>query len=189
MIVFAIDAEAGDWRDDVAGEAIVRRALDAVQAAGDLPPRPDPGPGPGPVPDTLKGLVSGTEFDLSILLTDDAHMRALNRQWRGVDRPTNVLSFPAEDRVPGTVPRLAMLGDVVVAHETLHREAAAESIRPADHFAHLLIHGVLHLFGHDHDTEAKAWRMEAIEVAALASLGIADPYAHYGATEAGGPDA
>ena len=174
MIVFAIDVEGGDWRDDVAGDHVVRRALDAVQAAANLPR--------GPAPDAVTGHAFGTEFDLSILLSDDAHVRELNRAWRGVDRPTNVLSFPAEDRVPGVAPRLAMLGDVVMAHETLHREAAAEGKRPVDHFTHLLVHGVLHLFGHDHDTDARARAMEAIEVCALRSLGIADPYAHYDAT-------
>ena len=165
MIRYDIDIEAGDW-SDLAGDRAIRRALDAVEAAGSLP-------------SGLAGPAtpSATPFDLSILLTDDGRMRELNHRWRGVDRPTNVLSFPAEDRTPDAPPRLAMLGDVVVAHETLHREAREGGIRPVDHFTHLIIHGVLHLFGHDHLNDADAERMEAIETQALATLGIADPYA------------
>lgn len=160
--------EAGDWRD-LAHDAAIRRALEAVTAAGDLAADPPP---------------ADTALELSLLLTDDAHIRELNRRWRGQDKPTNVLSFPAEDRVPGVAPLVPMLGDVVMAHETLHREAQAQGKRTADHFAHLLIHGVLHLFGHDHDTDERAALMEGIEVRALRTLGIADPYAHNGATPA-----
>ncbi|MDJ1158750.1 rRNA maturation RNase YbeY [Chelatococcus sp. SYSU_G07232] len=120
--------------------------------------------------------------ELSIVLTDDASIRGLNRQWRGLDKPTNVLSFPG-----AAVDRLAEaphLGDIVVAFETVQREAEAEGKSLADHTAHLVIHGLLHLLGYDHETDAEAEDMEAREVAALARLGIADPYADAGAVPA-----
>lgn len=113
--------------------------------------------------------------ELSLLLTDDKRIRAVNREWRGFDKPTNVLSFPA---VPAE--RIAMspvLGDIVLAFETLAREAEAEQKSLGDHLSHLVIHGLLHLLGEDHESEAEAQRMEAMETAALARLGIADPYA------------
>jgi probable rRNA maturation factor len=112
--------------------------------------------------------------EISMLFTDDAGVRELNRQWRGQDKATNVLSFPAPEAsgVPG--PRL--LGDVALAYETMEREADAEGKRFEDHLAHLVVHGTLHLLGYDHELEAQAEIMEALEVKALATLGIADPY-------------
>ncbi|MFJ5367621.1 rRNA maturation RNase YbeY [Bosea sp. CER48] len=113
--------------------------------------------------------------ELSMLLTDDRRIRIVNRDWRGFDKATNVLSFPAAppERIAGS----PLLGDIVIAFETVEREARAESKDIADHLRHLVIHGLLHLLGEDHETEAEARRMEALEVEALASLGIADPYA------------
>lgn len=113
--------------------------------------------------------------ELSVLLTDDRRIRIVNRDWRGFDKATNVLSFPAAapERIEGS----PLLGDIVVAYETVAREAQAEGKSLPDHFRHLVIHGLLHLLGEDHETETEAQRMEALEVAALAHLGIADPYA------------
>lgn len=116
-----------------------------------------------------------------VVFADDEAVRALNRDFRAKDAPTNVLSFPADTSFPGSEmetdadgPRL---GDVILGYETCAREAAERGISLADHAAHLVLHGVLHLLGYDHTTEAEAERMEAIERAALQRLGIADPYA------------
>ena len=106
---------------------------------------------------------------LTVALADDKAVRALNRRDRGKDRPTNVLSYPSGDR--------AFLGDIVLARQTVWREAKAQKKSPADHMTHLVVHGVLHLLGHDHETsDADAERMEALERRVLATLGIADPY-------------
>lgn len=115
------------------------------------------------------------DAELSLLLTDDAHIRVLNRQWRDQDKPTNVLSFPSadeDDDEPGP-----LIGDVIVAHETTAREAAEEGKSFEDHFTHLLVHGLLHLFGYDHIEDDEAEEMEAFETEILAGLGVADPYA------------
>ena len=113
--------------------------------------------------------------ELSVLLTGDAEIQILNRDYRAEDKPTNVLSFPAGDEGAAGRPRL--LGDVVLALETIVREAEAQSKPLADHLSHLTVHGVLHLLGHDHETEAQATAMEALETEILHGLGIADPYA------------
>ncbi|MCO5090477.1 rRNA maturation RNase YbeY [Bosea sp. (in: a-proteobacteria)] len=113
--------------------------------------------------------------ELSLLLTDDRRIRIVNRDWRGFDKATNVLSFPAAP--PARIAQSPLLGDIVIAYETVVREADAEGKSVADHLRHLAIHGLLHLLGEDHETEAQARRMEALEVAALARLGISDPYA------------
>jgi len=110
--------------------------------------------------------------ELSLVLADDATVRDLNRRWRGQDRPTNVLSFPAGG---GPAP-VALLGDVVLAFETVAREADEQGKSLGDHLAHLVVHGVLHLLGHDHEQDRAAKRMEALETGILAGLGIADPY-------------
>jgi probable rRNA maturation factor len=110
--------------------------------------------------------------ELAIRLTDDAELRRLNRAFRGIDKPTNVLSFPATDS-PEPV---GALGDVALAFETVAAEAARQGKAPADHLSHLVVHGVLHLLGFDHARRAEARTMEGLEVAALAGLGIADPY-------------
>lgn len=120
-----------------------------------------------------KAKVAGIA-ELSIVLTDDAEQRALNRDWRGVDRPTNVLSFP---QIEPFSPVAGILGDITLARQTLEREAAELGKSLEDHFTHLVIHGFLHILGYDHVEEADALVMEGLETQILASLGIADPYA------------
>jgi probable rRNA maturation factor len=122
---------------------------------------------------TWEAAGSGTA-ELSVMLSSDTEIQALNRDYRGKDKPTNVLSFPAGDEGAAGRPRL--LGDVVLALETIKREAAAQSKPLADHLSHLTVHGVLHLLGHDHETETQATAMEALETEILHGLGIADPY-------------
>ncbi|HXQ50288.1 MAG TPA: rRNA maturation RNase YbeY [Stellaceae bacterium] len=112
--------------------------------------------------------------ELSLLLADDTLVRTLNRRWRGRNRATNVLSFPSGDAGARGRPRL--LGDVVLAYETVAREAAEQGKTLADHMAHLVTHGVLHLVGFDHEEDAQALRMERLERRILARLGVADPY-------------
>lgn len=114
--------------------------------------------------------------EISVTLSDDAAVRELNREWRGKDKPTNILSFPMRQLRPGDRPG-PLLGDLVLARETLRREAEAEGKTAADHARHLVVHGTLHLLGYDHETDADADRMEALEVAILRGLGVADPYA------------
>ena len=126
----------------------------------------------------LRHLAIDEPLEISLVFTDDAEQRVLNRDWRGKDRPTNVLSFPNMDddgpAVPG-LPRL--LGDVVLARETVAREAGEQGKTLADHTTHLLVHGTLHLLGYDHETAADAAEMEALERDVLKGLGVADPYA------------
>jgi probable rRNA maturation factor len=119
------------------------------------------------------------ESELAVMLTDDAGIRTLNRNWRGIDRPTNVLSFPALQlrgpRGPDDAPR--MLGDIAIAYETTRKEADEEQ-RPFDHhLSHLAVHGFLHLIGHDHEKDQEADTMESLERDILSQLGIPDPYA------------
>ena len=117
----------------------------------------------------------------SILFTSDERIHALNKQWRERDKPTNVLSFPMLTRdelidLSAEGPP-EMLGDIALAYETCAREAAEKGVSLQDHATHLIVHGLLHLTGYDHETgEEDAERMEALEVAILAKLGIADPY-------------
>jgi rRNA maturation RNase YbeY len=123
------------------------------------------------------GVVQGPP---DVVLGDDALLRRLNRQWRGQDKPTNVLAFPTADGAPAPVDSQPgaplLLGDVILAFGTVADEAVAQGKALADHFTHLVVHGVLHLLGFDHEEAAAAMRMEALETAVLARLGIADPY-------------
>jgi probable rRNA maturation factor len=145
--------EAARWNRRLpAAPALVRRAARrALEAAG--PDHP---------------------AELAIVLVDDRRQRALNKQWRGKDKPTNVLAFPGTSTVPVGTP--LPLGDVVLAIETIDDEAEAQSKKLADHVTHLVIHGVLHLLGFDHDKPSRAKRMEALETKLLDQMGIADPY-------------
>jgi probable rRNA maturation factor len=118
---------------------------------------------------------------VSLSLADDARLRALNLRWRGMDKPTNVLSFPSAPRDrSGEAPTL---GDIALAYETLRREAEELDVPLADHFRRLIAHGFLHLIGYDHLTDEEAERMEALETRILARLGAADPYAREVADE------
>lgn len=117
----------------------------------------------------------------SVLFTSDEEVHVLNREWRAKDKPTNVLSFPMLERedllelAPDGPPE--MLGDIALAHETCAREAAEKGVSVEHHATHLIIHGLLHLAGHDHEiSDADAEAMEALETKALAILGIPDPY-------------
>ena len=125
--------------------------------------------------DTAAREISAPSGEIAVMLVDDEAMRGLNRQWRGQDKPTNVLSFPAAP-IPGT-PGASHLGDIAVAFETTAREAAAEEKTLAQHLAHLAVHGYLHLLGYDHENVKDAEAMERTETAILARLGIPDPYA------------
>jgi probable rRNA maturation factor len=110
---------------------------------------------------------------VSLCLSDDAHLRELNARWRGPDKPTNVLSFPAAQRAGPA----SMLGDIALAYETIAREAETSGVTLADHYRRLVAHGFLHLLGYDHRTDEEAGRMEALEKRILARVGVADPYA------------
>ncbi|WP_029057806.1 rRNA maturation RNase YbeY [Stappia stellulata] len=125
-------------------------------------------------------LVPGAE--LSVLLSDDARVRVLNREWRGKDTPTNVLSFPGGDE--DEPPYGPLLGDLALARETVAREADEMGISFSDHLTHLVAHGFLHLFGYDHIDDRDAEEMESLERRILAELGMADPYGDVPATPA-----
>jgi probable rRNA maturation factor len=151
----AIVAEDGDWRAFGPVEDAVRQAAAALARRLSVPP--------------------GSEA--SIVLGSDALVRRLNKTFRSKDAATNVLSFPFQ-RPPGAGPEgEAYLGDVVLAAETVAREAETRRLAPSHHLQHLVVHGLLHLLGHDHQSEAEAEAMERLEAEILATMGIADPYA------------
>jgi probable rRNA maturation factor len=112
-------------------------------------------------------------YEVSIVLADDTFIRDLNKNWRGKDKPTNVLSFP-QDADPGHGP--VTLGDIIMAYETIAQEATAQNKTFADHALHLAIHGLLHLLGYDHENDRQAEDMEALEILILGRLGIKNPY-------------
>jgi probable rRNA maturation factor len=120
------------------------------------------------------GSLAAAPLILGLILTDDAEQRGLNRTYRGRDAPTNVLSFAIGD--PAPVGSAVLLGDVVLAFATVEREAAEQHKPLAEHLRHLVVHGVLHLLGFDHQSAAEAEVMEAREVEILANLGVPDPY-------------
>ena len=157
----AIDADP-EW-DSSDWSAIARSAAEAAIAESAFP-------------QLGKGA---REVELSIRLTSDEQVRMLNAQWRGKDKPTNVLSFPMSEpgdfEVTNEAPGL-MLGDIILARGVCEAEAADKAIPVNDHAAHLLVHGTLHLLGYDHHHDEDANDMESREVRALARLGIADPY-------------
>lgn len=152
-LAVALDVETDAWRAVPELDGFVERALG--QAA------------------RRSGVAFADGAEVSVLLCDDAMIRSLNRDWRSIDKPTNVLSFPA----PGPLSQRPLLGDIAVAWETTRREATDEHKSVADHLAHLLVHGFLHLVGHEHDADSDADAMEILETSILADLGIADPYA------------
>jgi probable rRNA maturation factor len=120
------------------------------------------------------GALSTEGGEVSILLTDDSEIARLNRDWRGIDKPTNVLSFPASSRGGGQGEKL--LGDIVIAYETLERESRNESRAFLHHLSHLVVHGFLHLNGYDHETDGQAEEMEGLESRIMMHLNMPDPY-------------
>lgn len=147
QVTIDLAIDAGDWNRIADAGAIVQQAIETAARDAD-----------------------GDDGEVAILLTDDTAIRTLNRQWRGMDKPTNVLSFPAAEGAGDH------LGDIAIALETLIREAEQEGKLPAHHLAHLAVHGYLHLVGYDHENEEDAQAMERLEAAILARLGISDPY-------------
>jgi len=149
------------WPDSFDWEALAERA---AAAAADIAPE-----------------LANTRLETSVVFTSDAEIHTLNREWRQRDKPTNVLSFPMLER--DDLLALAadgppeMLGDIALAHETCAREASDKGVALEHHAAHLIVHGLLHLAGHDHEiSPAQADAMEALEVKALALMGVEDPY-------------
>ncbi len=112
--------------------------------------------------------------EVSIVLSDDSEIAKLNRNWRGIDKPTNVLSFPASGQRAGN--NVLLFGDIIIAYETLKRECDDENRIFLHHLAHLAVHGFLHLIGYDHQTDAQADEMEGLESKIMARLNIPDPY-------------
>ncbi len=158
-----ISVEAGAWPPH---DSLAETANSAIEAAAAVA-RMDGHPA---LPAT------GPDGEVSIVFTDDAAICALNERWRGQDKATNVLSFAQEG--PGR--EAGMLGDIVLAQETIAREAAFESKLVNHHIAHMIVHGFLHLLGYDHQNDQDAQTMEDQERRALTLIGIADPYAFAG---------
>ena len=156
------------WRGLPRARAIARETIAAAVAESGGAVRIDR-------PEGRASLQTPHSGDVSLSLADDAALRALNLRWRGVDKPTNVLSFPSASS--GPLGDATTLGDIALAYETLAREAEDLGVPLADHYRHLLAHGFLHLMGYDHETDAEAERMEALETRILTRLGAGDPYA------------
>ncbi len=147
--------QAGNWVNRSANEKLVSTAVATAVKIANLP-----------IPD---------EAELSVVLSDNQHVRELNRQWRNIDKPTNVLSFPTTEIQPGEVPDV-LLGDIIIAHETVEQEVLQMGKPFNDHFVHLVVHGLLHIFGYDHNNDKNAEIMENIERQCLEALGLPDPY-------------
>jgi probable rRNA maturation factor len=124
--------------------------------------------------------ISTASGEVSIVLTDDSGIRALNRDWRGIDKPTNVLSFPAS-KAGGGAP---LLGDIVIAYETLAKDCEDEDRAFLHHLAHLTVHGFLHLIGYDHQTDHQAGEMEGLESKIMTRMKMPDPYFAHGLDDA-----
>jgi len=179
-----ITAPSRLWRGLPRARAIARETIAAAAAESGAVLRIDH-------PEGQASFRTPYGVEVSLCLADDDALRALNSRWRGLDKPTNVLSFPSahvdavDDRVPalsergyrGAEQARLQLGDIALAYETLEREADDLGVPLADHYRHLLTHGFLHLVGYDHETDSDAERMEALETRILAALGVSDPYA------------
>lgn len=118
---------------------------------------------------SLIHLKASKAYEVSVVLTDDAEIRELNREWRGKDKPTNVLSFPQDEEI--------LLGDIILSLGTIEDEARSQGKALADHTSHLVVHGLLHLLGYDHEVESEAEEMEALEIDICAQMGVNNPYA------------
>jgi probable rRNA maturation factor len=153
-------------------------SLDVVHEAGDWPAIGEVEAIVAPLVAALSehaALARHLPAEACVALADDAAVRRLNAQFRARDKPTNVLSFPAGAMAGGGERR--PLGDIVLGSETVLREAAEQGIAASDHIRHLVLHGLLHLMGYDHESDAGAHVMEGLEIEILGSLGIANPYA------------
>ncbi len=156
-----ISVEDGGWPDE---ETLFALSEKVLQAAASFLSEEEKQPFP-PLP-----------VEISLVFTDDESIRQINAEWRQKDKPTNVLSFPAYPLEPGGKPG-PMLGDIVIARETVAREAVDLDKDFDDHLTHLMVHGFLHLFGYDHLEKEEAEEMEGLETRILAALGLSDPYA------------
>ncbi len=154
--IMDIAVEAGDWPPE---DDLIEIARKAIGAAIEI-----------------ARLEFPQDAELSLLFTDNAQMQGINNQWRSADKPTNVLSFPGSDVAVGN-PAGPVLGDIILALETIRDEANLDGKPFHDHLTHLLVHGMLHLFGYDHIDDHDAETMESLERRALKALGIDDPYA------------
>jgi probable rRNA maturation factor len=170
-ISIEIAVEAGGWAPEAELRAIAERAVEAAVAV--VRARQDASRHPNPAAELEADPQAEEELELSLLFTDDAAIRELNRRWRGKDKPTNVLSFPQASPEGGE----QLLGDIVLGYDTVASEAALAGKPLQEHMAHLIVHGFLHLIGYDHEAEDEAEAMEELERVALASIGIPDPYA------------
>jgi probable rRNA maturation factor len=159
----ALEAD-GEWDSSRPWEPLVRKAAEAAIAESAYPDL----------------ATSGRPVELSVRLTGDEEVRALNAHWRGKDKPTNVLSFPMAEAYElqddNVVEKELLLGDIIVARGVCEREAADKGVSVEDHAAHLIVHGTLHLLGYDHQSDADAADMEEREVRALTRLSIKNPY-------------
>lgn len=118
----------------------------------------------------------GGNYDVAVLFTSDAAIAAINAEWRGKDKPTNVLSFPVPEDIAVPEGEARPLGDIVLAHGVIALEAEEQGKTLRDHTTHLIVHGALHLLGYDHESDDEAEEMEALETRILKGLGISDPY-------------
>ena len=163
MLEVAVDADE-EWDSSRSWDKLARSAATAAIAESRYPGLAD----------------SERPVEISVTLTGDEQVRALNVQWRGKDKPTNVLSFPMAGEMDLgkaiIAERELLLGDIILAHGVCEAEAALKGVSVEDHATHLVVHGTLHLLGHDHEQDAEAADMEEREVRALARLGIANPY-------------
>ncbi len=148
--------EADGWQRLSEAEDTARRAIAAAASVADI---------------------SDSRAELSVLFCDDETIAVLNGRWRGQEKPTNVLSFPALPLQGAATYEKAPLGDIAISYETLVREAGESGKNPSAHLAHLVVHGFLHLLGYDHQTDDEAERMERLERDILARIGVPDPYA------------
>jgi len=154
-MTISIEVEDEAWAGLPGLEQLAQSAVEAALAAAD---------------------VDSAGFNVAILLTDDDAIAAINAEWRGMEKPTNVLSFPTPEDMPVPDGESRPLGDIVLAHGVISREAAEQGKSLRDHATHLIVHGTLHLVGYDHEGDGEAEEMEELETRILKGLGISNPY-------------